>query len=195
MRYCYKKLLADIREDFKKYAEHSANDSVEPINRLNVLITSPGFFVVANYRFLYWLKAVYETAHNRLFKFTVFILFNALRCICYQIWKVTLKISISNWPEIGSGFYLSNKGGIIIGPKKIGKNCAIQHNVTIGMNLQQHHPEIGSNVSIGENSIVYCRVVGDEVRIENNTVVSKNIGKGRIIKGNPARIVTNHLDS
>lgn len=39
---------------------------------------------------------------------------------------------VSNDAQIGEGFYLYHRGTVIIGPLKIGKNCTVSHNTTIG---------------------------------------------------------------
>ena len=107
-----------------------------------------------------------------------------------------MKSAISNWPEIGPGLYLSNKGGIIIGPKKIGCGCVIHHNVTIGLNLDdKSHPDIRNNVWIGPNSLIYGRIIKDGVIVQPDTVVGKNVPACVVIKGNPGMIVRRNIDN
>ncbi|MCW8995148.1 MAG: hypothetical protein OQK77_04965 [Psychromonas sp.] len=106
-----------------------------------------------------------------------------------------MKIQISHWPEIGPGLYLSNRGGIIMGPKKIGTNCVIHHNVTIGVNQDRDHPNIGNNVCIGPNSLVCGKIIQDNVIIKENTIVGKNIPANVVIKGNPGKITSRNLNN
>lgn len=191
--YEYKKMLSDMRQDLTKYVGlypvHSKSNK-QP-NILRVLLTSPGYYVIASYRMLYWLKTWQETSGNHIVNI-VFITLNGIFSKCS---KITMKSAITNWPEIGPGLYFSNKGGIIIGPKRIGSCCVIHHNVTIGMNQDQDHPEIGDNVWIGPNSLIYGRIIKDGVIILAGSVVGKSVPACVAVKGNPARIVCRNIDN
>ncbi|MGF1761408.1 hypothetical protein L4D76_26540 [Photobacterium sagamiensis] len=184
-------MLSDIRQDLAKYVDLYPAHSNKPPNMLRVLLNSPGFYVIASYRILYWMKMWQEASGSHLVK----ILFIGFRFITSIYWKIAMKITISNWPEIGPGLYLSNKGGIIIGPKRIGSGCVIHHNVTIGMNLDKEHPDIGNNVWIGSNSLIYGRIIKDGVIVQPGTVVGKNVPACVVIKGNPGTIVRRNIDN
>ncbi|HEY7865343.1 MAG TPA: hypothetical protein VIC51_05020 [Psychromonas sp.] len=191
MVYKYKKMISDIRQDLAKYAEQYQHNSSKPANMLSVLIHSPAFYVVASYRILYWLKMSQERSGSHILK----ILFLGLRIITNAYSMLVVKIQITHWPEIGPGLYLSNKGGIIIGPKRIGANCVIHHNVTIGVNRTRDHPEIGDNFWIGHNSVICGQVIKDNVIVMPNTIVGKNIPEGVVIKGNPGKIVRKEIEN
>lgn len=95
--------------------------------------------------------------------------------------------------DIGPGFYIGHYGGIWIGPVKMGANCNISQNVTIGVGGRGEYrgiPEIGDNVYIGPGAILFGKIqVGNNVAIGANAVVSKTIPDNGIVAGNPARIV------
>ena len=184
-------MLSDIRQDLAKYLELYPTHSNKPPSMLKVLLHSPAFYVIASYRILYWLKIWQETSGSRL----VNILFIALRLIAYRCWAVGMKIQITDWPEIGPGVYLSNKGGIIMGPKRIGSGCVIHHNVTIGVDTSNEHPDIGNNVWIGPNSLIYGRIIKDGVIVQTDTAVGKSVPASVVIKGNPGRIVCRNIDN
>ena len=186
MKYGYKKMFSDIRQDLGKYVELYPAPRNKPANVLRVLLHSPAFYAVASYRILYCLKTWQEISGSLFLK----ILLSILHLISYRFWILAVKIQITGWPEIGPGLFLSNKGGIIIGPKKMGAGCVIHHNVTIGGNLMdKEHPDIGNNVWIGSNSLIYGRIIKEGVIVQSNTFVGKNVPAFVVIKGNPGRIV------
>ena len=97
-----------------------------------------------------------------------------------------------------------------MGSKKIGSECIIHHNVTIGksqmnvmdrnatINLYKNknkHPEIGNNVWIGANSLIYGEIIRDGVIVEAETMVGKSLPACVVVKGNPAKIVGRNIDS
>lgn len=190
MVYRYKKMISDIKQDLDKYVTLYPTQSDNPPNMLKVLLHSPGFYVIASYRVLYWLREWQKKSGSRLVK----ILSYGLRFIVFSYWEIAMKTQIQNWPEIGPGLYLSNKGGIIMGPKRVGSSCIIHHNVTIGMNLDQAHPDIGNNIWIGPNSIIFCQIIKDNVIVQSDTVVGKNVPACVVIKGNPGVIVQKNID-
>lgn len=95
--------------------------------------------------------------------------------------------------EIGPGFYIGHYGGIWIGPVRIGANCNISQNVTIGIGGKGEYrglPEIGDNVYIGPGAVLFGKIrVGSNVAVGANAVVSKSIPDNAVVVGNPSRIV------
>ncbi|MFS1522866.1 serine acetyltransferase [Microbulbifer sp. 2304DJ12-6] len=72
--------------------------------------------------------------------------------------------------NIDIGFRIGHLSGIVINPKtKIGKNCTIRQNTTIGT-IKDENSEgvvIGDNVNIGANSCI----IGDGIRIGDNVTL------------------------
>jgi serine O-acetyltransferase len=190
MAYKYKEMLSDMRHDLAKYIELYPSHSNKTPSTIKVLLHSPAFFVIAGYRVLFWLKNCQETSGSLFIK----VLIIALHLFTNIYSRIVVKIQISHWPEIGPGLYLSNKGGIIMGPQKIGANCVIHHNVTIGVNQERDHPNIGSNVWIGPNSLVCGKIIQDNVIIKAGTIIGKNIPANTVITGNPGKIISRNLD-
>lgn len=80
--------------------------------------------------------------------------------------------------------------GIIVSyGAKIGRNCTINQQVTIGQN-EKGHPVIGDNVFIGAGArIIGAVTIGDNVKIGANAVVVKDIPGNSTVVGVPGVIV------
>ena len=100
---------------------------------------------------------------------------------------------ISPEAEIGEGFYLYHRGTVYIGPVKIGKNCCVSHNVTIGRaykNGQIGRPTIGDNVWIGPGAVLIGKInIGNNVFIAPNSVVNTDVPDNAMVAGFPARFI------
>ena len=70
-------------------------------------------------------------------------------------------------PNIGEGLFIWYGFSTALGAKSIGKNCMINHMVTIGGN--NGHPTILDNVRIHAGAVIF-----GEITIGNNTVIGAN---------------------
>ncbi len=127
-----------------------------------------------------------------IFPFVIFYILN--------FWiKVIHHVDISYKSEIGPGFYASHSQDIWIGAVKMGSNCTIHHNVTIGMDPTQNEykvPSIGNNVWIGPGAIISGDIkIGDDTVISAGTILSKDIPERCLVAGNPGRIITRDYDN
>lgn len=111
----------------------------------------------------------------------LFFLFRPLEC---------LKISCK---DIGSGLFIQHGIGTIIAAQKIGDNCWINQNVTIGYNIgDDKTPIIGNNVEIKAGAVVVGNIrIGNNVLIGANTVVVKDIPDNMMAFGCPLVIRPN----
>lgn len=106
--------------------------------------------------------------------------------IYLQLWKraikkygsiIPLKVEFAGEPDFPHGFF----GVFISSGAKIGSNCTIFHQVTIGSNTlldtkKAGAPTIGNNVYIGAGAKIIGGVhIGNNVRIGANCVVTKDI--------------------
>jgi serine O-acetyltransferase len=96
--------------------------------------------------------------------------------------------------NIGEGFYIGHFGTIVInGNAKIGRNCNIAHNTTIGevsRGKLKGYPTIGDYVWIGTGSVIVGNItIGNNVFIAPNTFVNMNVPENSLVIGNPARII------
>lgn len=80
----------------------------------------------------------------------------------------------------------------IVNAQKIGDNCEIWQQVTIGNKLNEDgvRPKIGNNVKICAGSIIIGDVsIGDNVIIGAGSVVTHNVPANTIVAGVPAKII------
>ena len=74
---------------------------------------------------------------------------------------------------------------------KIGKNCVIFQNVTIGVKNEKA-PEIGDNVIIYPNSVIFGGVrIGNNSKIGAGSVVLHDVPENCVVEGNPAKVIRN----
>ncbi|NGM67219.1 serine O-acetyltransferase [Sphingobacterium sp. SGR-19] len=95
--------------------------------------------------------------------------------------------------SIGKNFTLGYGGlGIVIHSQtRIGNNCLVAQNVTIGRNFGDTKvPIIGDDVYIGAGSVVFGEIIiGNNVIIGSNSVINKSIPDNCTVVGNPMRII------
>lgn len=95
--------------------------------------------------------------------------------------------------QIGHNFSLGYWGiGIVIHSQtRIGNNCLVSQNVTIGRNFGDTQvPVLGHDVYVGTGSVIFGEItIGDNVIIGSNTVVNKDIPPNTSVVGNPFKII------
>lgn len=82
-------------------------------------------------------------------------------------------------------------GVVVHKDTKIGNNCLIGQNVTIGKNIAKKGvPHIGNCVYIGAGSVVFGNIIiGDNVIIGANSVVNRDCKSDSVYAGNPAEFI------
>jgi serine O-acetyltransferase len=182
-------MFENIVEDIRMYDFKSKN--IGTAKKILYLLTTQELHAVLIYRFGHW--AEYQC------KIPV------IAVICRTTYFILRKISelffgIGIWPEsiIGPGFKIEHWGGVIVVAKKIGRNCRVSHQVTIG------HiggfkgggaPIIGDNVYIGAGAKVLGDIiVGNNVKIGANAVVLRDVPDNATAVGVPAKFIYPHCD-
>lgn len=144
----------------------------------------PGLFAIAVHRYGAW-------ANNRFAMQATLRRFMKMPYhLCRKLALFRAQIELLEGMEIGAGLYLSNRGSIVLGAKRIGRNCTIGTTVTIGMGTRTHEvPVLGDDVMIGDRAIVYGDIsLGRGVRVHNDSVLTKSVPADTEISGNPGRI-------
>jgi len=131
------------------------------------------------YRQMRWLYLHHIPFLPKLIELMVFLLYNSK--VPYQA-------------EIGKGTKLGYGGiGVVIHAKaKVGCNCMIAQQVTIGGGNSHYPgvPTIGDNVYMAKGSIIMGGItIGNNVTIGANAVVNKPVPDNAVVAGVPARIL------
>lgn len=104
-------------------------------------------------------------------------------------------ISIPYNTKIGPGLYIGHYGGIVINDKVVvGRNCNINHGITIGEKYGRKNsgiPVIGDQVYLGPGCVVIGGIsLGNNVAVGANAVVVESIPDFGVAIGIPARMIS-----
>jgi len=96
--------------------------------------------------------------------------------------------------EIGAGVFLDHGSGIVIGETaKIGNDCTILHDVTLGGTGNEpgnRHPKVGNNCMIGAGTKILGNIaIGNRCKIGAGSLVLIPVPHGATAVGVPARII------
>lgn len=142
---------------------------------------------------LYWIRKEQSSAHG------------TTKRICALFKKIILAGTGCEIPSnsIGYGIKFPHLNGIIIhDTARIGSNCTIFHQVTIGISESESDdadysrkaPKVGDNVMIGAGAkLIGSIAIGNNVKIGANAVVTKNIPSNVTVVG-ANRVILNGDD-
>lgn len=100
-----------------------------------------------------------------------------------------LQITTPN-SQLGGGLILQHGFSTIVSAKRIGKNCKIYQQVTIGYNHRLEAPILGNNVEVCSGAKIIGGVtIGDNVIIGANAVVTHDIPSNSVVAGIPAKVI------
>ena len=108
----------------------------------------------------------------------------------HRFWSVITGADISIGCEIGGGLLLPHPNGVVINADvRIGPNCLIFQQVTIGTRTGSSSPVIGGHVDIGAGAKILGEIrIGDHVCIGANAVVLMDLPAWSTAVGVPAVI-------
>ena len=90
---------------------------------------------------------------------------------------------------IGGGFFIRHGYATFVNTNRIGENCTIHQNTTIGES-GKGIPTIGDNVMIGTGAIVLGPInIGDNVTIGAGAIVVTDVPANSTVVGQKARII------
>lgn len=92
--------------------------------------------------------------------------------------------------SLGPGFFVQHGVGTNVNGERIGANCRVNQQVTIGFGNNDRLPRLGDNVHVGAGARVLGDLtIGDNVIVGANAVVTKDVPANCTVVGIPARIV------
>jgi serine O-acetyltransferase len=100
----------------------------------------------------------------------------------HLFWSVVTGADIPLNCQIGGGLLIPHPNGIVIHPEaKIGVNCLIFQQVTVGALASKGLPSIGGHVDIGAGAKILGPVrIGAHAKIGANAVILKDIEEGAV---------------
>ncbi len=108
----------------------------------------------------------------------------------HRFWSVVTGADIPLNCSIGGGLLLPHPQGVVIHPEaRIGPNCIVFQQVTIGTGPKPGLPELGGRVDVGPGAKILGGVrIGDHAIIGANAVVIADVPDHSIAVGVPARV-------
>ena len=119
------------------------------------------------------------------------ILMRRIARIRNTLWSVVTQSDVDLQATLGKGLMLPHPNGVVIhGEARIGDDCMIMQQVTVGMIDESEVPVIGNRVYIGAGAKIIGKLtVGDGARIGANAVVVNDVPSNATAVGIPARII------
>jgi serine O-acetyltransferase len=119
------------------------------------------------------------------------ILMRRIARIRHILWSVVTQSDVDLQATLGKGLMLPHPNGVVIhGEARIGDDCMIMQQVTVGMIDEGEVPVIGNRVYIGAGAKIIGKLtVGDGARIGANAVVVNDVPSNATAVGIPARII------
>ena len=116
-----------------------------------------------------------------------------LAVLRHRFWSVLTGADIPINTPIAGGLLIPHPNGIVIHPDvRIGPNCLIFQQVTLGSANGSKPPTIGGHVDIGAGAKVLGDIqISDHVKIGANAVVLIDIPTRKTAVGIPAKIINN----
>lgn len=182
-----------LRRDLQRYFTIESRTGTPTLGeKLKILIESHGLQAVMVYRFGAWidrsvtapalklpLKAVYLSLHEAML----------------AIWG----IYIHGNADIAGGLFIPHPNGVMIGAVKMGEDCCVSQNATIGVRPGARFddaPVLGDRVWIGPGAVLFGRVkIAEGTAIGALTVVGRNLPPRCLAFGNPMQVVKKNFDN
>ena len=114
-----------------------------------------------------------------------------LAVLRHRFWSVITGAEIPLGCKIGGGLLLPHPNGVVVHPDaRIGPNCLLFQQVTLGSSTRPGAPVLGGHVDVGAGAKLLGNIsIGDNARIGANSVVLSDVEPGATVIGIPARPV------
>ncbi|HEY1688524.1 MAG TPA: DapH/DapD/GlmU-related protein [Solirubrobacteraceae bacterium] len=97
--------------------------------------------------------------------------------------------------DIGPGFMLMHGIASLIGATRIGIDCQVAQQVTLGYDDRGGPPTLGDRVRIGANAVVLGPItIGDDAVVGAGAVVVRDVPPGVVVGGVPAKVLEGATD-
>jgi serine O-acetyltransferase len=149
---------------------------------------SRGFWLLATYRLgCKWVDAR-RTGGWTPSTIVLRLLWSVASLLC--AWTAKSEVSVA--AKVEGGVFLSDRGHLTIGARRIGRGTMIHHCVTVGFGVGKQDmtlPLIEEDVWIGPDSVIFGDVtIGRGATILPGSVVGKSVPPRTMVGGNPARV-------
>jgi serine O-acetyltransferase len=184
--------FASVRRDLARYFKLDSQDgSPRLVEKLRLALGTPGLQAVLVYRLGSWAR---RAGRRHVLYYPSKALYVVLHQLCVILWGIHIDVRA----EIAGGLYIGHFGGVLIGPARVGLDCSIAHNVTIGRRADGGPgvPTLGDRVWVGTGTVIFGNLtIGDGVTIGPLTVVARNLPPRIMVMGNPVRVLRREYDN
>ncbi|MBS0168629.1 MAG: hypothetical protein JSR29_21335 [Nitrospira sp.] len=154
------------------------------------------YFLTPGFKYTFWMRLTLHLRHKKIIWRPGYYL---CRVVLHHH-SLKYGISISYNTCIGPGLYIGHYGGIVVNSEVvIGRDCNINHEVTIGAKYGGKNPGIpvvGDRVYLGPG----CKVIGgiclgNDVAVGANSVVVDSVQDFGVVAGVPAKMISSRGSS
>jgi serine O-acetyltransferase len=162
-----------IKVDVRRWLKENLRPSEDDLSGMLFLLAK-----LPEYRNLYYHRLEHGNLPAALLGYLLKIIYRE---------QSTLKIMCE---DIGPGLFIQHGIATIIYAERIGANCWINQQVTVGFVDNSGMPKLGDDVMVFAGAKVLGNItLGDHVRVGANAVVVKDVPPNCTVVGVPARIV------